>query len=278
MPPPVPPRVKLGRMTAGRPMLASAARASSIEWAMALFGEFDADLGHRVAEFQTVLGAVDDLGAGADQFDVVACQCARLRKLHRGVERGLAAHGRQQRVGLFARDDAFDDLGGDRLDVGGVGQAGVGHDGGGIGVHQDDAIALGLQRLAGLCAGVVELAGLADDDRAGADDQDGGDVGAFGHMLARRRALQFVPCPQPPPARGRGVGTFLPLPLREGVGGEGTDAPAIGARFDTLRRQFQMPVALQRALRQADRFAYQAVAQAGGDGIAEMPGSRVHHR
>jgi hypothetical protein len=30
-----------------------------------------------------------------------------------------------------------------------------------------------LQRLAGLRAGIVELAGLADDDRAGADDEDG---------------------------------------------------------------------------------------------------------
>ena len=33
-----------------------------------------------------------------------------------------------------------------------------------------------------LGAGVVELAGLADDDRAGADDQDAGDVGAAGHQ------------------------------------------------------------------------------------------------
>ena len=142
---------------------------------------FDADRGHRIAELQPVLGAFDHLGAGADQFDVVACQRAGARKLHGGVERGLAAHGRQQRVGLLARDDAFDDLRRDRLDVGGVGETGIGHDGGGIGVHQHDAIALGLQRLARLRAGIVELAGLADDDRAGADDQDGGDVGAFGH-------------------------------------------------------------------------------------------------
>ncbi len=38
MPPPVPPRVKEGRITAGSPTSASAARASSIECAMALFG------------------------------------------------------------------------------------------------------------------------------------------------------------------------------------------------------------------------------------------------
>ena len=50
-------------MTAGRPMSASAARASSRVWAMADFGRFDADFGHGVAEFQAVLGAVDHLGA-----------------------------------------------------------------------------------------------------------------------------------------------------------------------------------------------------------------------
>ncbi len=38
MPPPVPPRVKLGRITVGSPTAASAARASGREWAMALFG------------------------------------------------------------------------------------------------------------------------------------------------------------------------------------------------------------------------------------------------
>ncbi len=41
-----------------------------------------------------------------------------------------------------------------------------------------------LQRLAGLGAGVVEFAGLADDDRAGADDHDGFDVGALGHRFS----------------------------------------------------------------------------------------------
>ena len=91
---------------------------------------------------------------------------------HRGVERGLAAHGRQQRVGPLLLDDLGDHLGRDRLDVGRVGQARIGHDRGRVGVDQDDAIALVPQRLAGLHAGIVELAGLADDDRPGADDQD----------------------------------------------------------------------------------------------------------
>ena len=69
-------------------------------------------------------------------------------------------------------DDLGDDLRRDRLDIGGVGQIRVGHDRRRIGVDQDDPVALLLERLAGLGAGIVELAGLADDDRAGADDQD----------------------------------------------------------------------------------------------------------
>ena len=39
MPEPVPPKVKLGRMIAGRPMVSSAARASSSECAMRLRGQ-----------------------------------------------------------------------------------------------------------------------------------------------------------------------------------------------------------------------------------------------
>jgi len=42
-------------------------------------------------------------------------------------------------------------------------------------------VALGLQRLAGLGARIVELAGLPDDDGARADDEDGFDICALRH-------------------------------------------------------------------------------------------------
>jgi hypothetical protein len=48
-----------------------------------------------------------------------------------------------------------------------------------------DAIALLLERLARLRAGIVELAGLADDDRTGADDQDRLEVSSFWHWASR---------------------------------------------------------------------------------------------
>src|SRR5207248_6792407 len=62
------------------------------------------------------------------------------------------------------------------------GELRVGHDGGGVRVDEDDAVALLTERLTRLGAGVVELAGLADHDRARADEEDGADVGAAGHQ------------------------------------------------------------------------------------------------
>jgi hypothetical protein len=55
-------------------------------------------------------------------------------------------------------------------------------------VHEHDAIAFRLERLARLHAGVIELARLADDDRTGADDEDALDVGAPGHGFRPSRA------------------------------------------------------------------------------------------
>ena len=87
-------------------------------------------------------------------------------------------------------DDPLDELRRDRLDIGGVGHLRVGHDGGGVRIDQDDPVAFRLQRLAGLNPGIVELARLADDDRAGADDEDGLDVAALGHGSGHfRRAV-----------------------------------------------------------------------------------------
>ena len=59
----------------------------------------------------------------------------------------------------------------------------------GIGVDQDDPVAFRLQRLYGLGAGVIEFTGLADNDRAGADDEDGLDVCPLGHELKDARNL-----------------------------------------------------------------------------------------
>ena len=143
----------------------------------------ETDLGHRLAKQLAILGLVDGVGGGADHGDAEFVEDAHAPQRQRGVERRLPAHGWQERIRAFLLDDLGDDLRRDRLDIGRIGQIRIGHDGRRIGVDENDPIALGLERFAGLGAGIVELAGLADDDRSRADDQDRGDVGPLGHCF-----------------------------------------------------------------------------------------------
>ena len=140
-----------------------------------------ADRADDVLEQLPVLAAVDRVDVGADQLDAVLLQHAVLVQPDRDVERGLPAEGGQQRVGALLGDDLLDELRRQRLDVGGVGDLGVGHDRRRVAVDQADPQPLGLEHPAGLGAGVVELAGLADEDRPGADHQHVLDVGPLRH-------------------------------------------------------------------------------------------------
>ena len=80
------------------------------------------------------------------------------------------------------RDDLLERFRRQRLDVGAIGQLRVGHDRRRVAVDEHDFEAFAAQRLDRLRARVVELAGLPDDDRAGADDEDAFDVSPFGHL------------------------------------------------------------------------------------------------
>ena len=144
-------------------------------------GDIGANRTHGVAKQQPVLRNLDRGHRGANQLDAVLLERAVLSERDGQVERRLPADGRQNRIGLLAFDDGCEDFGRERLDVGAVGELGVGHDRRGIAVDEDDLETLVAQRLAGLRPGIVELAGLADDDRARADDEYAFDVGSFGH-------------------------------------------------------------------------------------------------
>ncbi len=150
---------------------------------------------HELLEDLAVLALVDRLEVRADELDVVLLEDPVVVQVDRRVERGLAAQGGQDRVGLLLGDDRLDDLPGDRLDVRRVGEVGVRHDRRRVGVDQDDADTLLAEHTAGLRARVVELARLADHDRAGADHEDGVDVVALRHS-----------CPSGLRRRGRGSG------------------------------------------------------------------------
>ena len=99
----------------------------------------------------------------------------------REVEAGLPAERGQQRVGAFLFDDACERTDVEWLDIRRVGELGIGHDRRRVRVHEHDPVPLGLQNAAGLRTRVVELARLADDDRAAADDEDRVEVGPLGH-------------------------------------------------------------------------------------------------
>jgi hypothetical protein len=108
-------------------------------------------------------------------------QDAAAVEFHREVEGRLAAERGEHGVGLLDLDHLLEHLPGERLDVGAVGRARIGHDRGRVRIHQHDAVAVLAKRLAGLGARIVELAGLSDDDRAGADQQNCVEVVAAGH-------------------------------------------------------------------------------------------------
>ena len=148
--------------------------------------DLQADLGHGLVKELAVLAALDGGQVAADHLDAVLVERAVLCQFDGGVQTGLAAQRGQQRVRALFLDYALDKLGSDGLDIGAVGQARVGHDGRRVGVDQDDLKAILLEHLAGLGAGVVELAGLADDDGARTNDEDTLDVSTFRHVSSPR--------------------------------------------------------------------------------------------
>ena len=150
--------------------------ACSSDVAIALLGIRNPALTIACAEQLAVLGAGDRLVVGADQLDAVALQRAVVVQRLGEIQRGLPAQRRQQRVGALALDHLRHRTRQQRLDVGRVGELRVGHDRRRVRVHEHDLVALLAQHLAGLHAGVVELGGLPDHDRPGAEDQDLVDV------------------------------------------------------------------------------------------------------
>ena len=146
----------------------------------------ESDLAHGDAEQFAVLRHADGFARCTDQLNAIFLEHTAVGQIERAVERSLAAHRRQQRVGLFLGDDLLDHARIDRLDIDRIRRFRVGHDRRRVRVDQDHPIALGFQRLAGLGPGVIELASLADDDRPSPDDEDGAEISSFWHQVCLR--------------------------------------------------------------------------------------------
>ena len=154
---------------------------------------FQADAGHGFAEEGAIFCHVDGGRLGADHLDIITIEHAHALQRQRGVERRLAAHGRQQRIRALLGDDLGDDLRGDRLDIGRIRKTRVGHDRCRVGVDEDDAVAFLPERLAGLRARIVEFASLADNDRSCTDNEDRFDILALRHGLTSVFLLRKKP-------------------------------------------------------------------------------------
>ena len=186
--------VKDGRTTTGKPEIADGGTHLGHRVADGRPRHIPADGPDHVLEDLPVLTAVDRRDVRADQLDPVFLQHAPLVQRDRGVQRGLPAEGGQHGVhreaaGLLVGQHLLHELGVDRLHVGGVREFRVGHDRRGVGVDQGYPDALVPQHPACLGPGVVELARLPDDDRAGPDDQDVLDVGAAWHQAVTFRLV-----------------------------------------------------------------------------------------
>ena len=146
----------------------------------------------RVLEQQAILGDLDRLDRGANQLDLKSVEHAGAGEIDGKIETGLSADRREQRVGTLALDDRFEHFDGERLDIGAIGQLGVGHDRRRVAVDEDHLEPLGPQRLARLRSGIVELTGLADDDRARADDEHALQVSSSWHDVGAERLESWV--------------------------------------------------------------------------------------
>ena len=129
------------------------------------------DVAHRLLEEISVFCARNRLCLRANEFNTIALQDTSLVKFHRKVERRLSAKRREKSVWTFAADHFVEIVDGQRFDIRPVGAIGIGHHRRGVGVDEHNFVSERFKRLHGLHAGIVKLAALADDNRAGADNQ-----------------------------------------------------------------------------------------------------------
>ncbi len=135
-----PPSVKDGRMMAGRPTRSSAFAASSRLCTTSLFGHSSPILvmASRNSSRSSALSIASALApiSSTPYFSRRPSRCSDIAVL----SAVLAAHRRQDGVGLFLLDDSRHEVGRDRLDIGRIDQARIGHDRGRVRVDQDDPI------------------------------------------------------------------------------------------------------------------------------------------
>ncbi len=162
---------RIGRSDDGRIMVDSTIRSFLERSGEAASRHLETNAFHRFRELFTVLGHFDGALVGTDQFDTVLLENASTVQIHRHVQGSLPTHRRKERIRLLLFDDLLDPFSGDRLDIGPIRNVGIGHDRGRVRIHQDDPITLFLEGSNRLSTRIVKLAGLADDNRSRAQNE-----------------------------------------------------------------------------------------------------------
>ena len=126
---------------------------------------------HCFLEEFAVFRFFNGLQACSEQLDALLFQEAFAGELHGERQTGLSAKRGEQAIRLFAADDFSQRRQSERFNVNLVGDRSVRHNGGRIGVDEDDVQSFLPKGAARLRSGVVEFRGLADHNRTGADDE-----------------------------------------------------------------------------------------------------------
>ena len=138
-------------------------------------------LAHLLEEF-AVFGALNALAACAQKLNSALVQNAFALQLHCKVQACLTADAGDDRIRPFVTQDFSHVVKRQRFHVDFVGDRGVCHDRGRVGVDQHNLVALLLERQAGLCACIVKLRRLTDHNRSRADDKHFFNVCSFCHF------------------------------------------------------------------------------------------------
>mmetsp|Transcript_14658 Transcript_14658/g.31278 ORF Transcript_14658/g.31278 Transcript_14658/m.31278 type:complete len:440 (-) Transcript_14658:504-1823(-) len=120
-----------------------------------------------VAEHLAILRLDDRLNGSTEHLDVILVEDPLEVHIHGAVERRLSSHGDDDTVGLLLLDNFLDEVRRDREEVRMIGLVWafvvhVGLDRSDVGVHENNLLALFLERLDGLSSGVVEFSRLSN--------------------------------------------------------------------------------------------------------------------
>ena len=135
----------------------------------------------KLLEQLSVLRPLDRLTARSEKLNAALLKNSFLFKLHGKVKTRLTADSRKNGVGTLKSYDLCDIFQRQRLHIDLIGNAGIGHNGRGVGIAKNDLIAFLLECKAGLRSGIVEFRRLSDDDGAGTDDQNLFDIRSLRH-------------------------------------------------------------------------------------------------